>query len=72
MKLTTLVRLAKDGVTCESYQTGEVSEGYSDEQFAARTIKQLRAVKQDLTAGLTAKRVAKELRKLPLFETSAN
>lgn len=66
MRLVTIVRVSKDGVTGESVTVGEVSEGYSEEQLARRVIKQFRNSKQELTAGLTARRVIAELQ-LPMF-----
>lgn len=66
MRLVTIVRIVKDGVTGESVTVGEVSEGYSEEQFAKRVIKQFRNSKQELTAGLTARRAIAELQ-LPMF-----
>ena len=71
MKLVTIVRIAKDGVSGECVVTGEVSEGYSEEQMAKRVIKQFRSAKSELTAGLTAKRAFEELQ-MPLFQESAN
>jgi hypothetical protein len=66
MRLVTIVRIVKDGVTGESVTVGEVSEGYSEEQLARRVIKQFRNSKQELTAGLTARRAIAELQ-LPMF-----
>ena len=54
----------------ESAQSGNVSEGYSEEHLARRVIKQYRDARQELTAGLTAKRVVDELQ-MPMFAESA-
>lgn len=67
MRLVTVVRITKDGVTGESVTAGEVSEGYSEEQFAKRMIKQFRKSKSELTAGLTARRAIADLQ-IPLFD----
>jgi hypothetical protein len=67
MKLTTIVEIRKDGVSGRSVTTGEVGEGYSDEQLATRTIKQFRTAKEDLIARLTAKRAIDSQQPL-LFE----
>lgn len=61
-----MVRITKEGVTGESVTSGEVSEGYSEEQLARRTIKQFQDARRELIAGLTAKRAIAELQ-LPLF-----
>jgi hypothetical protein len=68
MRLTTIVRISKDGVTGESVTAGEVSEGYSEEQLATRTIKQFRDAKQELTAGLTARRAVESKQQLLFAE----
>jgi len=70
MRLVTVVRITKDGVTGESALSGKVSEGYSEEQMARRVIKQFRDAKQELTAGLTARRAIGELQ-MPMFAESA-
>ena len=69
MRLVTVVRITKNGVEGESAMTGEVSEGYSEEQLACRVIKQFRRAKSELTAGLTAKRAIAELQ-MPMFADS--
>jgi hypothetical protein len=70
MRLVTVVRITKNGVTGESALCGQVSEGYSEEQMARRVIKQFRDAKQELTAGLTARRAIDELQ-MPMFAESA-
>jgi hypothetical protein len=70
MRLVTAVRIIKDGVTGESALGGKVSEGYSEEQFARRMIKQFRDAKQEWTAGSTARRAVEELQ-MPMFAESA-
>jgi hypothetical protein len=67
MRLVTVVRIIKDGVTGESALGGKVSEGYSEEQFARRMIKQFRDAKQEWTAGASAKR-AVDAMQIPMFE----
>jgi hypothetical protein len=67
MKLTTIVEIKKDGVVGRSVAAAEVSEGYSEEQLATRTIKQFRTAKEDLIARLTAKRAIESQQQL-LFE----
>lgn len=66
MRLVTVVRISKDGVTGESALAGEVNEGYSEEQLAKRVIKQFRKSKSELTAGLTARRAIADLQ-IPMF-----
>ncbi len=61
MRLVTVVRISKDGVTGESVSVGEVSEGYSEEQLAKRVVKQYRNAKQEWTAGAAARRAIAEL-----------
>jgi hypothetical protein len=61
MRLVTVVRVVKNGVSGESTLVGEVSDGYSEEQIAARTIKQFRTAKSNLIAGLAAKRAIASL-----------
>ncbi len=61
MRLVTVVRISMNGVTGESVTVGEVSEGYSEEQLAKRTIKQFRSAKQDLISGMSARRAIEEL-----------
>ncbi len=56
MRLVTVVRISKDGVSGESALAGEVREGYSEEQIARRVIKQFQNARRELIAGLTAKR----------------
>jgi hypothetical protein len=68
MKLVTIVEIRKDGVTGRSIATAEVSEGYSEEQLATRTIKQFRDAKQELTAGLTARRAVESQQQLLFAE----
>lgn len=69
MRLVTVIRITKDGVTGESAISGKVSEGYSEEQLARRVIKQFREAKQEWTAGRTAKRAVDELQ-IPMFEVA--
>lgn len=61
MRLTTIVRISKDGVTGESVTVGEVSEGYGEEKLAARAIRDFRHAKDEVIVKLTAKRAAAEL-----------
>jgi hypothetical protein len=61
MRLVTVVRITKDGVSGEIASGSEVSEGYSEQQLACRVIKQFRAAKSELIAGLTAKKAVESL-----------
>lgn len=56
MKLTTIIELRKDDVAGKSILLSDVSEGYGEEQLAARMIRQYQAARSDLIVNRTAKR----------------
>lgn len=57
MRLTTIIELRKDGVAGKSVLTTDVSDGYGEEQLAARAITQFQRARQDLIVKRTARRV---------------
>lgn len=61
MRLTTIIELRKDGVAGKSVLTSDVSDGYGEEQLAARAIKQFQQARQDLIIRRTARRAFKSL-----------
>lgn len=60
MRLTTIIELRKDGVAGKSVLTSDVSDGYGEEQAAARAIKQFQLARRDLIVKRTARRVVEK------------
>lgn len=72
MRLVTIIELRKDGVAGKSILTSDVSDGYGEEQLAARAIKQFQQARQDLIARRTARRAFQKLQQEMFPELSPN